>query len=269
MHNIILQRVEITKCVFANPHFRNLYELFEKTLKPGMQPREFSLYYHSRNLQYIDVTFCYSGNELIGFCAAAFYATEISGKKTIIGRAATGILPTYRGKSLPKWALYFKYIRFKLRHPIKRVILTAYVANPIIYAMICKYTAWVWPRKGSQVPGGIEALKKQILKQSGLQGKEKTPFVVKIHFHVHMGEDILTRIFTSRDNHLQFFLQLNPGFMAQDGVLVIIPVSWMNILFTIFRFLFHRLKEPIILLVDYAHNKWQFFRLTKHQKISH
>lgn len=268
MQHIAYKRVEIRKCQFSNPHFSNLYELFEKTLKPGMQPREFELYYHSRKLQYIDVTFCYLGNQIIGFCAAAFYATELSGQMAFLGRAATGILPTHRGRALPKWALYYKYIRFKLRYPFKKLILTAYVANPIIYAMICKYTAWVWPRKEGKLPADIQTLKEAVLKNSGLRGKEKNLFVVKIHFHVHLSEDILTRIYTSRDKHLHYFLQLNPGFMEQDGVLVIIPVSWMNILFTILRFLFHSVRNFLSDIFNGFQNGLHAFWLNKQQKIS-
>jgi hypothetical protein len=110
-----LRHATITDCSFANPDFRELYLIFRATLFPGMEFRAFRKYYHAEGFVYIDATFIEQEGRAVGFCAAAFYKSG-EGKKTFtLARAATGILAEHRRNGLPKWTLYFKYIRHKLR----------------------------------------------------------------------------------------------------------------------------------------------------------
>lgn len=220
----------ITTCEESNPDFMLLYGIFSATLYPGMSFREFRAFYSSKTLDYIDVTFIYSGAALIGFCGAAFYAVTINDCPVVIGRAATGILPAERGGRLPRWPLYAKYMRYKMKHPFTDILLTIYVANPLIYSMICRYTGIVYPRLSVDVTGKIIQLKNGILQHSGLEKREMSPFVVRIHFKVQLGEDILKRSLESDDVFVRYYLAINPGFQKQDGVLTIVPVTWENVL---------------------------------------
>lgn len=238
-HEITYRQTFITDCSESNTDFNLLYHIFAPTLKPGMDFREFKRYYMSAKLEYIDVTFILLNKIIIGFCAAAFYNTGINNKKYTIGRAATGILQQYRGHTLPKWKLYKKYIWYWCKHPFSNIILSAYVANPLIYAMICKYTGIAYPRPGCKPPDDIIDIKNELLKSQNLHRKEGTPFVVEIHFCVEIAEKEQERIFTSKDGAVKYFLYINPAFMHQHGVVVIIPITLKNILFSSFKFLYY------------------------------
>lgn len=231
----ISKQAIIKECTESNDDFRRLFLIFRLTLRPGMSYREFTFYYRSKNLEYIDATFLYDQDLIIGFCAAAFYST---GKKSTIGRSATGLNEDYQGKALPKWTLYKKYIRYKVANPLKQIVLTAYVANPLIYSMICKYTGIVYPRFTVEVPDKLTKIKNDVLIASGLQKREKRPFVVQIHFDVHKGEKLKQRISESTNVHVQFFIR-QTGLQQQTTLLVIIPVSWLNIIFTTAFFIKH------------------------------
>jgi hypothetical protein len=233
---ITYRRVVITDTSIQDADFQDLFGIFSATLKPGMLFREFKAYFHSAKLEYIDVTFILVRGRIIGFCSAAFYSILIRQRRTRIGRAAVGILEEYRGHTLPKWKLYGKYIRYWLRRPLSRIILTAYVANPLIYSMICKYTGIVYPRPDLQSPANIVGIKNELLRSQHLQKKEESPFVVEIHFNVAMGEGELERIYNSKDPGVQYFLRINPKFRQQHGVVVIIPINGMNILLSSQRF---------------------------------
>jgi hypothetical protein len=236
--DISYRQVVITDTSKQEADFQALFEIFSATLKPGMLFREFKAYFHSAKLEYIDITFILQQQRVIGFCSAAFYSTVIHERKTRIGRAAVGILEEYRGHTLPKWKLYRKYIRYWLRRPLGRIILSAYVANPLIYSMICKYTGIVYPRSAFQPPANITGIKNELLRSQRLQRKEGSPFVVEIHFTVTMGDGELERIFSSKDPDVQYFLRINPKFRQRHGVIVIIPVNGMNILFSSLRFVY-------------------------------
>ncbi|MBE7170169.1 MAG: hypothetical protein INR73_06245 [Williamsia sp.] len=220
----------ITTCESDCKDFMELYAIFTATLYPGMSFRKFRAFYYSKSLDYIDVTFMYSAGRQIGFYAAAFYRTTISDRPVVIGRAATGVLPGERGGKLPVWSLYAKYMRYKLRHPLAGILLTAYVANPLVYAMICKYTGIVYPRLSVDVNGEIIGLKDSILQHGNLKERELSPFVVKIHFKVQLGEDIIRRSLESNNVFVRYYLSINPHFQEQNGVLTIVPVTWENVL---------------------------------------
>jgi hypothetical protein len=236
----------ITDCSATNMDFITLFHIFRATLKPDMQFRQFKAYYNSGKLEYIDATLVLAGEIVVGFCAAAFYSTVINGGQYTVGRAATGILPDYRGNKLPKWKLYLKYIRYWLRHPFRKTILSAYVANPLIYAMICKYTGIAYPRRGTEPPKDIVVIKEELVKSQNLH-KTEHPFVVEIHFCVEIGEKEQERIFKSKNKDVIYYLRINPKFRNQHGVIVLIPINLKNVMLSILRFLYYGILVKIIM----------------------
>jgi hypothetical protein len=230
----------IVDCSATNPDFQALYAIFRLTLKPDLSFRAFRAYYCSEKLEYIDATLVLREGVVIGFCAAAFYVCVIEGKKYTIGRAATGILSDHRGRALPKWELYKKYIAYWRRWPFRRIILSAYVANPLIYAMICKYTGIAYPRIRVRPPGWVLRLKGALLRRSRL--REVGEFVVEIHFCVQLGDGEQRRIYDSQNRHIRYYLSINPRFRQQQGVMVIIPVNLMNIALSAMRFVLSSAK---------------------------
>ena len=242
--NLIYRRVYIRDCSEQNEDFKTLFNIFRQTLKPDMRFREFKAYYTSARLERIDVTFILIDEKIIGFCSAAFYNAFINGKQYTIGRAATGILENYRSNNvLPKWKLYKKYMQHWVKHPIRPFMLTAYVANPLIYAMICKYTGIAYPKHSSTPPDNIVDVKNELLRSQNLASKEDPAFVVEIHFCVSIGEKEEERIFKSENRDVKYYLKINPKFRQQHGVLVIIPVSLKNITLSSSRFIYHRMHK--------------------------
>jgi hypothetical protein len=259
------RRTMLTDCDPANPDIQTLFEIFRATLKPEMQFREFKAYFYSGRLEYIDVTFILDGRLVIGFCSAAFYTAEIGrspgrpgNRDHTIGRAAIGIREQYRGRTLPKWKLYRKYVDYWLTHPLRRMILSAYVANPLVYAMICKYTGIAYPRGRGQVPEKIIRLKDALLRRQRLRAAAGHPFVVEIHFSVAMSGMDLERIYTSNDRNVRYFLAINPVFRQRHGVLVLIPVNGLNILLSSGLFLYYFFGKMIRL---------EFFRKFRRSKL--
>jgi hypothetical protein len=247
--NISYRQTFISDCSEKNPEFMALFDIFKSTLKPGMIFREFKAYYCSAKLDYIDVTFILLNNIVIGFCSAAFYTTNINNKTYTIGRAATGVLELYRGHTLPKWKLYKKYIHYWCKHPFRHFILSAYVANPLIYAMICKYTGVAYPKPVGTPPENIIRVKNELLRSQNLHAKEDPAFVVEIHFCVSISDKEQERIFKSRDGAVKYFLKINPKFTHQHGVVVIIPVNLKNIAWSSYKFLYYKYLKMISKLV--------------------
>ena len=117
-----------------------------------------------------------------------------------------------------------------------------FMAYPLMYAMICKYTLRCYPRSNKPVPEKIMALKKAILDSMNLK-EQQTPFVLKIHFQVCFSCHDINRFSNSTDKHVKHYLSINPGYTSQVGVLVIIPVTLGNMAYTFLRHILRKLSK--------------------------
>ncbi|MEO8403774.1 MAG: hypothetical protein ABI480_04245 [Chitinophagaceae bacterium] len=219
-----------------------LFEIFRLTLNPSLTKREFMLYYFGQYPDSFDMTFIYKENNLAGFCTSAAYPRRVNGKKIVILRSAFGLLDTYKKGKFPLQGLFFKYMRYKLRHLFTPVYVAGFMANPLMYAMICKYTLKCYPRRNDNTPEKILAFKNDLLKSMNLDKKEVNPFVLKIHFQVKFKETDIDRFVKSTDKDVQYFLSINPGYNDQMGVLVLVPVTLPNMTYTFFRYLLRKVR---------------------------
>ena len=213
-----------------------LKDIFRRTLKKDISDRAFYQYYFSQHPDQLDVTLLYDGSELVGFCSAAFYPRKIEGEKVIICRSALGLLKSVPKGQFPLHRLFAKYIAYKLRHPFTPVFITGFMANPLMYAMICKYTREVYPKKNVAIPPRIETFKSALMEQMRLSKSEIRPFVMKIHFQVQFTEAEKQSFRENPNPDVQHFLSINPGFDDQYGVLVLLPVSYSNMLYTVCKY---------------------------------
>lgn len=225
-----LKRFTLSNFNDKNELFEDLYVIFCKSLNPTLTKREFKSYYFSHTPHFMDITFIYKGEEIVGFISASFYKHSLGNQLYTICRGAVGFIEGVRGGKLPSWRLCLKYITYKFKHPSEKVYLTGFMANPIMYSMICKYTRKVYPKTGIEIPEEIQRLKNDLITFYNLGKKVISPFVLRIHFQVHINAGDLQRIYSSTDRHVLFYLSLNQGFLQQAGLLTIVPVSWSNIL---------------------------------------
>lgn len=219
----------------SDPGWLSFYNIFRNTLNPGLPFRVFKAYLFFKDPIDIDVSFLYNDedeeDQPIGFVSTAYYHYELGGKDITIARGAAGVLPEKRGGMLPSFALCKKYINYKLRHPFEDVYITGYMANPILYSMMCKYTHLVYPKANIKESFFIEGLKSYILESKHRVGRH----LVQLHFKVALCAADRKRIAESNDRDVRHFLTLNPGFGESLGLFTIIPLSWWNIVASLLR----------------------------------
>jgi hypothetical protein len=232
----------ITDCA-GDGNFKKLYKIFTATLCPTMNERIFMAFYHAPTLQHIDVTFIEEDGEVIGFCAAAFYKLDANNKIYIIGRAAIGILPAYQGGALPIKTLFYKFIRYKCQHPAANLVLTGYIANPMVYDMICKYSGWAYPKGGQPLPAKMATFHEVVVKSQTKAVAGKHPMVARLHFHVHMGSQVMQRVMRSTSRHVKAYLRMNPDYNGKYGLVVLVPVTWANIAVSICKLGWRSIKK--------------------------
>lgn len=218
-----------------NIHYKKLHELFKATLNPDLSEKEFYFYYRYDKPERVRITFINYNNETVGFISVSEYKKKLLNKEHIICRVAVGLLPEYRKGNFPVGKLCSRIMWYKLSHPFCTMYLTGYLANPLMYGMICKYTHQVYPKYNQRVNDKISALRLAVLKNAGMIKKEIMPFVLKIHFKVCLGYEDKMRIQSSSDKNVLYYLEKNPGYTEQNGLMVILPVSWLNIAATLYK----------------------------------
>ena len=222
---------------FSKPHplLRRLFQVVKITLCPGMSYRQFIEYYLNSKPHCMQITFLRQCGEDVGFFTCTYAFQELLNSRKVICRVAIGIISKHQKGGMPFAALCRRIIFYKLRYPLRKVYLIAYLANPFVYAAIAKYTAAYWPNKDKAATQFISALKENLLMAGNLKKNEVSPFVLKIHFHVQMPETLLQRIYTSINPDVLYYLSINPDFKNQMGVMTIIPVGWGNIMANIWK----------------------------------
>lgn len=241
-----LQHFEISSFARSNPLFRRLYSIVRATLCEEMTYPFFLKFYLSAKPHFMQVTFIRSRGEDIGFFTCTYVSQQVCNKEAAICRVAIGVLPQFHGGIMPFGTLCRRIISYKSRHPLRRLYMVAYLANPLVYATIAKYTSEYWPRKDKPAGERICRIKEDILQSGNLKKNETSPFVLHIHFEVHFTEALTQRILNSRNPDVQYYLRLNPDFMKQKGVMTIVPVRWTNILANILKAMLLRPFKKLI-----------------------
>ncbi len=236
-----LKHYDLSDINASDTFLNKLYEIFKTTLNPGLTEREFRYYYFSQHPDNMEFTLIYHADELAGFCSAAAYPRRLNGKKVVIIRSAFGLLNKYKNGRFPLQGLFYKYMRYKFAHPFTPVYVAGFMANPFMYAMICKYTRVCYPRWDRNTPPEVLEFKDSLLESMRMTRKETAPFVLKIHFQVHFTPEELERFNTSQDKDVKHFLSINPSFTEQMGVLVLVPVTFSNMLYTMGRHMYRSL----------------------------
>ncbi len=228
-----------------NSIMTDLFKLFKMTLNPDLTYREFHQYFFGIHPERLEISFIYKDNEIAGFCTSGAYPKKVKGKKVVILRSAFGLLDQYKKGKFPLHGLFYKYMRYKLTHLFTKVYVTGFMANPLMYAMICKYTLQCYPRRNQEVSAEMTSFADNLLESMNLLRKKVNPFVVKIHFQVKFKKQDIERFENSEDEDVRFFLNINPGYNNQEGVLVLVPVTLQNMIYAFIRYLLRGIRKKI------------------------
>lgn len=229
------EQYTITHLQKPDPLLRRLFVILKATLCPEMSYRKFLKFYLNSNPHCMQITFLKDNGNDIGFFTCTYSYTQLAGKKSTICRVAIGILSQYQGGVMPFGLLCRRIIYYRMQNPFLPLYVVAYLANPIVYATIAKYTAAYWPSRLKETPAFINKLKDNILVAGNMANLEVKPFVLRIHFAVHLSAALQKRIYESNNPDIKYYLGINPDFLNQMGVMTIVPVRWSNIIANIWK----------------------------------
>ena len=179
----------------------------------------------------------------VGFCILYRYQFEMASGKIVVFRSDAGLLDRYRRKLTTLSFGLANVFKYKFSHPFRKIYYFEPMVHPSSYHLFYKYFLTVYPSPKKIMPEHLNilrmALRERFAMKPALSGSQDA---------VNAGW--ITR--TTEDEHRQwqkmqypdidFFFEYNPGYKQGDGLLLILPVSFVNLFYCLFRIFLRRCR---------------------------
>ncbi len=226
----------------------SLYDVHKRIFK-GLDESEFDHYVVNSpaNTTKIFIYRNKPGKEIIGYFAVHRFERFINDKLLVIFRAEAGLVPEYRHKNADISFWFKEAIKFKIFHPSKEVYYLVSPINPSVYARLAKYIYKVYPKYNSVIPSEVEKLMMRLADEFGLEMvDENNPLIRKVGWITQATDEEKAFWQSSKNPHLRFYINSNPDFNKGNGLLTFVPLTFLNVFISFFRFIiFYTLKKKI------------------------
>ena len=187
------------------------------------------------------------GKEIIGYFAVHRFERFINDKLLVIFRAEAGLVPEYRHKNADISFWLKEAIKFKILYPSKEVYYLVSPVNPSVYARLAKYIYKVYPKYNSVIPSDVEKLMMRLADEFGLEMvDENNPLIRKVGWITQATDEEKAFWQSSKNPHLRFYINSNPNFNKGNGLLTLVPLTFLNLFISFFSFIiFYTLKKKI------------------------
>jgi len=187
------------------------------------------------------------GKEIIGYFAVHRFERFINDKLLVIFRAEAGLVPEYRHKNADISFWLKEAIKFKILYPSKEVYYLVSPVNPSVYARLAKYIYKVYPKYNSVIPSEVEKLMIRLADEFGLEMvDENNPLIRKVGWITQATDEEKAFWQSSKNPHLRFYINSNPNFNKGNGLLTLVPLTFLNLFISFFSFIiFYTLKKKI------------------------
>jgi len=170
------------------------------------------------------------GGQAVGYFALYRHATTFAGQECTVLRADAGLMPAYRGKA-STWRFGIREtLRYRCRHPFERMFFFELLVHPSSYCLFAERFPEIHPSRkretGPELLQGMAALADGF----GFPSEKGAPLIRFSGWFTKETEEDKRKWRASSDRDARFFLERNPGYGKGDGLAVLIPLSFANIL---------------------------------------
>ena len=231
---------------------KNLSEILFKVHKrifKGLNEKDFD-HYVVHSPAKVTQIFIYKNKcneEIVGYFAVHRFEKRVDDKPLVIFRAEAGLVPEYRHKNADIYFWFKEAMKFKIVHPNEEMYYFVCPVNPSVYARFAKYMYKAYPKYDCIIPPHIKKLMMQLADEFDLKIiDQNNPFVRKVGWITQATEE--ERVFWQSCNnpHVRFYIDLNPDFNKGNGVLTLMPLTFLNLLISFFSFfMYYTIKKKI------------------------
>jgi hypothetical protein len=225
----------------------SLYRVHERIFK-GLNKREFDHYVINSPADFTKI-FTYRNKrkkEIIGYFAVHRFEKYIHDQPSVIFRAEAGLVPEYRRENANLSFWLMEAIKFKTLHPSRKAYFLCSPVNPSMYAILAKYTYKIYPKYDSSIPSEVEKLMMRLADEFGLEkADENNPLLRKVGWITQVTYEEKAFWQSSQNPHVRFYMNANSGFDKGNGLLTLVPLTFLNLFISFFGFIFYTLKKKM------------------------
>jgi len=226
----------------------NLFKVHKRIFK-GLNEKEFDHYVVNSPAK-ITKIFIYknkNNDEIVGYFAVHCFEKRVNDKPLVIFRGEAGLVPEYRHKNADIYFWFKEAMKFKIFHPNKEIFYLVCPVNPSVYARFAKYMYKVYPKYNCIIPPHIKNLMMQLADEFDLKKvEENNPFVRKVGWITQATAEEKLFWQNCKNPHVRFYIDLNHDFDKGNGVLTLMPLTFLNLLISFFSFfIYYTLKRKI------------------------
>jgi len=185
-------------------------------------------------------------SDWVGYCAVHRFKVLAFNRPYVVMRAEAGILRKYRGRSLTLWFGFAKAIQYKLRHPFCNLYYLGTFVHPSVFYMFSRYFSEYYPRIDKPLPRQIKDLMLKLAEIFQIKAITGSNFLSREVGWISKESDA-DRLFWQNHEHpaVKFYISTNPGYAQGSGLLVLVPLTFRNILLSLTRFLKMKLSKKL------------------------
>lgn len=183
-------------------------------------------------------------HEWIGYCAVHRFNKFIFGRSCVIFRAEAGILREYRGRSQTLWFGFSEAIKYRIKHPFCELYYLGSFVHPSVFYMFSRYFNEYYPRADNPVPERIKALMLELANMFHIEPADKQNLLVRqVGWRTKESAEDRRYWQHHRNPTVKFYIQTNPGYLNGKGLLILVPLTFGNILISLLRFFKNKLSR--------------------------
>ena len=186
--------------------------------------------------------FVSASGDIIGYCAVHRYRRTVAGRDALVLRAEAGLLPEYRGRGATYGFGIRRAIAEKLRHPTTTIYYLGTLVHISSYHLFCKYFPVLFPSPRQDHTPQVEAIAVELA--DSFPDPAVTPHdpLIRDVGWVTIESPNESRL-NQRDDRpdVTFFKARNPGYVKGHGLVVVVPITFGNVLIALMR----RLSEVV------------------------
>jgi len=166
---------------------------------------------------------------IVGFCGIREDVLKIHKKKMdIIYYGQMFLLEAYRGSNLMQKTSIYTFFKNKIFHPFRPLYYWGDCISYKSYLLLAKYYPIIYPHKDFKTPPKEQAVRDYLGKKYYLDSYQLGVGVILKETNRLKTETASISDSDLLDLHINFYSEVNPGYIKGDGLLTIIPGTYSN-----------------------------------------
>lgn len=220
--------------IFAEPGFD---EFYKTVFTPSTYSSTIILYAHD--------------NKFIGYTTFQVFQIKLDKEESFIIMCEMGISDTEEKFIIhhPSHLIVKEVSKFAMQHLSAKIYIIDALVSPFLYRRACNMLQEIYPRENIEFPETMLKVINQAANHFHWEIEQKQNAIVRHHLKWRLHQNYLECVPLHKlDNNSNFYKKLVPKCASGDGLVIIIPVTLFNVMFSI--------KKTLAL---FLHHKWNKF----------